>query len=103
MKPVYIFLIALATGLVGAGFGLFLGGKFGGILGLADGSLYGICVATETAKDEGILTEVQTTQLLDQIKARAGSDFKLEPKVIEEFAKINCSEMMQEMQQSNQE
>jgi hypothetical protein len=39
--------------------------------------------------------------LLEQIKARAGSDFKLKPEQIEQFAKINCAEMMQKMEQSS--
>ena len=103
MKPIYVFLIALITGLIGTGIGFMLGGRFGGTFGLAGGTLYGVCVATETAKDTGILTQAQTTQLLEQIKARAGSDFKLEPKVVEEFAKTNCTEMMQKIEQPSQE
>ena len=51
--------------------------------------------------NEGILTKAQTTQLLEQIKARAGSDFKLKPEQIEQFAQINCAEMMQKMEQSS--
>lgn len=50
----------------------------------------------------GILTQAQTTQLLEKIKARAGSDFKLKPEQVESFAEINCSETMQEIEQSRQ-
>lgn len=102
MKQIYVFLIALVTGVVGTGVGLFLGGRFGGTVGLAGGSIYGVCLATETAKNSGILTQAQTNQLLEQIKARAGSDFKLKPQQVEKFTEINCSQIMQEME-PNQE
>ncbi|MGV2828968.1 hypothetical protein [Myxosarcina sp. GI1(2024)] len=78
MKPIYVFLIALATGLVGIGVGFILGGRLGSTLGLGGGVVYGVCVATETAKDEGILTQAQSDRLLEQIKLRAGSDFNLQ-------------------------
>lgn len=51
------------------------------------GVTYGVCVATETGKQAGLLTQSETDQLLKQIKARAGSDFNLKPEQIEEFAK----------------
>lgn len=102
MKAIYVLLIAIATGLIGTGVGFTLGGRFGGTVGLAGGTVYGVCVATETAKDEGILTQAQITQLIEQIKARAGTDFNLKPEQIEAFADINCSETMQEIEQSSQ-
>ncbi len=61
-----------------------------GTLGFTGGVTYGVCVATETGKQAGLLTQSETDQLLKQIKARAGSDFNLKPEQIEEFAKINC-------------
>lgn len=98
MKSIYVFLIALATGLIGTGIGFTLGGRFGGTVGLAGGSIYGVCVTTETAKESGILTEAQTTQLLEQIKTRAGSDFKLNPEQVEELSNIDYSEIAQEIE-----
>jgi hypothetical protein len=97
MKPIYVVLIALATGVIGTGIGLFLGGKLFGTLGIASGTTYGVCVATETAKQAGLLTQAETDRLLKQIKEKAGSDFKLNPEQIEGFAKINCQEMLQKV------
>jgi hypothetical protein len=97
MKPIYVLLIAIATGLVGAGIGLFLGGKIYGTLGLAGGASYGVCVTTETAKQAGMLTQPEIDRLLGQIKKTASSDFNLPPERIAEFAQINCQDMLQKV------
>ncbi|CCH95761.1 MAG: hypothetical protein GPI90_13980 [Microcystis aeruginosa K13-05] len=103
MKPVYVLLIAITTGVIGAGIGLFLGGKFLGTLGFTGGVTYGVCVATETGKQAGLLTQSETDQLLKQIKERAGSDFNLKPEQIEEFAKINCQDTLEKAKSARSE
>lgn len=98
MKKIYVLLIALATGAVGVGVGLFAGGSFGGTLGFATGSVYSVCVLSEIAQNSGILTQEQTEELLKQFKDKASSDFKLNSEGVDEaFSEQNCSEIIQEM------
>jgi hypothetical protein len=95
MKPIYVLMIAIATGLVGTGIGWWLGAKFFGKLGFAGGVNYGVCVTTETAKQDGILTQAEIARLLGQIKKTASSDFNLKPEQVEEFAQLNCQDIRQ--------
>jgi heme O synthase-like polyprenyltransferase len=97
VKPIYVLLIAVATGVVGAGIGLFLGGKIYSTLGLAGGASYGVCVTTETAKQAGMLTQPEIDRLIKRIQERAGSDFNLSPERIAEFAQINCPDILQKV------
>jgi hypothetical protein len=67
MKPIYVFLIALGTGilgfLAGGGLGLFGGGVAGAIAGAAGG----MCVLVDTAVAEKVLTEAEVEKLGSQI------------------------------------
>lgn len=103
MKSVYVFLIATATGVIGAGIGLFLGAKLYGTLGLAGGASYGVCVTTETAKQAGMLTQPQIDRLLKQIQEQAGADFNLPPEKIAEFAKIDCQDTLEKAKAARSE
>lgn len=85
MKKIYVLLIALATGGIGIGVGLLVGGGFGGIFGLATGSIYSVCLLTETAKESGLLNQAQTDELFTQFKEKVSSDFQLKGGALQEL------------------
>lgn len=63
MKPIYVFLIALGTGilgfLAGGGFGLVGSGVAGSVLGYVTG----MCSVVDTAVSQGIITQTKAEQL----------------------------------------
>lgn len=102
MKTIYVLLVAILTGAIGIGIGLLAGGRFVGRVGFATGSLYSVCILTETAKESGILTQEQTDELLKQFKEKAISDLKLSSQGVDEaFSEINCSQVIEEMRKSS--
>ncbi|MGC9525760.1 MAG: hypothetical protein ACP5D7_09505 [Limnospira sp.] len=95
MKPVYVVLIAIATAIVGGGIGLVGGVALGGFGGMAGGTLLGICITTETAREEGLLTAEQATQLVDLIRQNAETEFQLPPGELQD---LNCEEVSRDLQ-----
>ncbi len=78
MKPVYGVLIAFAAAVVGGGVGFLIGvgfaGLAGGLAGGLGGGLLGVCAATETAKEEGLLTPQQADQVIHRINTKLAQD-----------------------------
>jgi hypothetical protein len=95
MKPIYVILIAIATALVGGGIGFVAGVAIGGVGGAAGGALLGICITTETAREDGLLTAEQATQLVDRIRQNAETEFQLQPGDLQD---LNCEEVTQNLQ-----
>lgn len=95
MKPIYVVLIAIATALVGGGIGFVGGAAIGGFGGIAGGTLLGVCITTETAKQEGLLTEEQATQLVDRIRQNAETDLQLQSGDLQD---LNCEEVTRNLE-----
>lgn len=72
MKPIYIFLIAFGTGLLGfltgGGLGLFGGGAAGTVAG----AVGGMCATIDTAVAEKLLSETQ----VEKLGMRMGENFR---------------------------
>ncbi|NJK49222.1 hypothetical protein HC931_14520 [Candidatus Gracilibacteria bacterium] len=76
MKPIYVILIAVGTGIAGfitgGGIGLWGGAVGGGLAGGFIGSATGACMAVDTATTIGVLTPDQA----EKVGIKIGQDFK---------------------------
>ena len=85
MKPVYVTLVALSTGIfgfiTGGGLGL-LGGSFGGNI---VGSIAGSCIVLDTATEMGTLTPEQAQKIGKAVGAKIGAEGNKVPSSPTEF------------------
>lgn len=80
MKPIYVVLIALGTGILGFLAGGGLGLLEGGAAGTVFGGVAGMCLTVDTAVNQKLMTEAEVEKLAGQI----GQKFRqkqAEPKV----------------------
>lgn len=68
MKPIYVFLIALGTGILG----FLSGGGLGLVGGSVAGAVGGMCVTIDTAVAEKLLTEAE----VEKLGMRIGENFR---------------------------
>lgn len=101
MKPIYVVLIAIASalvgGLIGAGVGGVAGGVAGGAGGASLGFKYGICTATDVAKNQKLLSPAQAEQLTSQAYAQANKT--LAEKGLPAISSQDCQTVANEVNQ----
>ena len=96
MKPIYVVIIAIVTGLISGGVGLLVGTGLGGFTGAVGGGMLGVCVTIERAKQENLLTEAEAEKLLNQIKTSLQQEWEISD---QDIAQFNCTQVMQELNQ----
>lgn len=104
MKTLYVVLIAIATGLVGAiggcvG-GVAIGGVGGAMGGMVAGGMAGACLAVDVAQQEGVLDEAQAGAVLVGAKERIDTAIAAaagEGNTPEPMPEIDCAQILNDL------
>ncbi len=90
MKPIFIILIAIGTGIIGGCVGFITGASIGAVGGVAGGALLGVCTTLDTAKAEGLIAPQQVDEIMVKVKERVGKEYNL---TAEDLAQLSCEEL----------